>query len=211
MALTQDQRIEISKKIVSIPLENASALDSKAKLEEVRYKIQSQDDANRSFSDVKTPLINRYQNEVKRLDGKDRTEVSEQDFLDSAVNKVGNFFFPNKTTVPTPSLLDGVWKQFVPFSINKAVGKNYNESYDSVQKEGDIISTIQGYNTTMDTYTGIQRTTGQKCTTGVPPALDSIANDPVLQTLATNIITQVNAWKTFLISSVSLVVNDDSF
>lgn len=210
MALTQDQRIEISKKIVSIPVENASALDSKSKLQETRNKIQSQDDANKSFIEPKTALINRYQNEIERLDGNDRTEISEQDFVDAAVNKVGNFFFPNKISTPTPSLSDGVWKQFVPFANSKAVGKNYLESYDVIQKEGDIVSAIQGYNTTMDTYTGIQRTTGQKCTAGIPPATDSIANDPVIQTLSTNIISQVTAWRAFLVATISLVVNDDT-
>jgi hypothetical protein len=112
MSLLQDERIEISKKIVSIPAENASALDSKGKLQEAKTKTQSQDNANKSFSDVKTALINSYQSELKRIDGNDRTEIVEQDFTDSAINKVGNFFFPNQQNIPTPSLSDGIWKQF---------------------------------------------------------------------------------------------------
>lgn len=208
MALTSDQRIEISKKIVSIPLENASALDSKSKLQELKVKTQSQDDGNKSFSDAKTVFINGYQNEVKRIDGNDRTEITEQDFNDSAVNKIGNFFFPNQQSVPTPSLSDGVWKQFVPFAKTKAVGKFYNEAYQTIQKEGDIITLIQGYNTSMDAFTGIQRTTGQKCTVGAPPP-DVIANDPTIQALSTNIITQVNNWKTFLTTSLPFVVITD--
>jgi hypothetical protein len=208
MALTSDQRIEISKKIVSIPLENASALDSKSKLQELKVKTQSQDDGNKSFSDAKTVFINGYQNEVKRIDGNDRTEITEQDFNDSAVNKIGNFFFPNQQSVPTPSLSDGVWKQFVPFAKTKAVGKFYNEAYQTIQKEGDIITLIQGYNTSMDAFTGIQRTTGQSCTVGAPPP-DVIANDPTIQALSTNIITQVNNWKTFLTTSLPFVVITD--
>lgn len=216
MALTSDQRIEISKKIVSIPLENASALDSKSKLQELKVKTQSQDDGNKSFSDAKTVFINGYQNEVKRIDGNDRTEITEQDFNDSAVNKIGNFFFPNQQSVPTPSLSDGVWKQFVPFAKTKAVGKFYNEAYQTIQKEGDIITLIQGYNTSMDAFTGIQRTTGQSCTAGgvnpspPPPNLpDSIISNPTIQALSTNIITQVNNWKTFLTTSLPFVVITD--
>jgi hypothetical protein len=208
MALTSDQRIEISKKVVSIPLENASALDSKSKLQELKVKTQSQDDGNKSFSDAKTVFINGYQNEVKRIDGNDRTEITEQDFNDSAVNKIGNFFFPNQQSVPTPSLSDGVWKQFVPFAKTKAVGKFYNEAYQTIQKEDDIITLIQGYNTSMDAFTGIQRTTGQSCTVGAPPP-DVIANDPTIQALSTNIITQVNNWKTFLTTSLPFVVTID--
>ena len=216
MALTSDQRIEISKKIVSIPLENASALDSKSKLQELKVKTQSQDDGNKSFSDAKTVFINGYQNEVKRIDGNDRTEITEQDFNDSAVNKIGNFFFPNQQSVPTPSLSDGVWKQFVPFAKTKAVGKFYNEAYQTIQKEGDIITLIQGYNTSMDAFTGIQRSTGQSCTAGgvnpspPPPNLpDSIISNPTIQALSTNIITQVNNWKTFLTTSLPFVVITD--
>jgi hypothetical protein len=217
MALLQAERIEISKKIVSIPAENASALDSKDKLQESKVKIKTQDDANKSFVDAKTtPFINGYQNELKRLDGNDRKEVTEQDMFDSATNKAGNFFFPNQITIPTPSIPDGVWKQFVPFANNIAVGKFYNEAYPSTPKEGDIISLIQGYNTSMDAFTGIQRTTGQSCTAGgvnptpPPPTLpDSIANDPTIQTLATNIITQVNNWRAFLLASIPFIITTD--
>jgi hypothetical protein len=209
MALTQDQRIEISKKIVSIPTENALALDSKSKMDDIKLKIQTQDDGNKSILDAKTALVNGYQSELKRLDGNDRSEVSESDMLNSATNKAGNFFFPNLNSTPTPSLSDGVWKQFIPFARNKAVGKSYAEVYTSTAKEGDIITLIQNYNTTMDGYTGIQRTTGQKCTAGTPPASDVIANDATLQTLANNIITQVTAWKTFLTDSLALILTTD--
>jgi hypothetical protein len=208
MALTQDQRIEISKKIVSIPMENASALDSKSKLEEVKVKTKSQDDGNKSFSDDKTVFINGYQNEIKRLDGNDRTEIIEQDFVDSAVNKVGNYFFPNQQSIATPSLADGVWKQFIPFAKTKSVGKFYNEAYQTIQKEGDIVALIQGYNVSMDAFTGIQRTTGQSCTVGAPPP-DVIANNATIQTLSTNIITQVNNWKTFLTDSIPFITTTD--
>lgn len=207
MALTSDERIEISKKVVSIPTENASALDSKAKLQDAKVKIQSQDNANKSFSDAKTVLINGYQNELERLDGNDRTEVTEQNFLDSATNVSGNFFFPNKQNTPTPSLADGVWKQFIPFANNIAVGKLYGEVFGTTPKEGDIISLIQGYNTSMDAFTGIQRTTGQSCTAGFP---DVIANNATIQTLSTNIITEVNNWKTFLTASIPFIVTIDT-
>lgn len=207
MALLQDERIEISKKIVLIPTENASALDSKAKLQDAKVKIQSQDNANKSFSDDKTALINGYQNEFKRLDGNDRSELTEQNYNDSATNKTGNFFFPNKQNTPTPSLSDGVWKQFVPFANNLAVGKFYLEVYGTVPKEEDIISLIQGYNTSMDAFTGIQRTTGQSCTAGFP---DVIANNATIQTLATDIITEVTNWKNFLTASIPFVVTTDS-
>ena len=204
--LTQDERIEVSKKIVSIPAENESALDSKGKLNELKVKIQSQDNANKSFSDSKTIFINQYQNEIKRLDGNDRSEVSEQDFLDAATSKVGNFFFLNQPSVPTPSLPDGVYKQFIPFSRTKATGRAYNESFPTIPKEGDSISLIQGFNTLMDAFTGIERTTGQSCV-NLPP--DTISNNPTIQGLSTSIITEVTNWKAFLTSSIPFIVTTD--
>lgn len=210
MALTQDQRIEISKKIVSVPAENAVALDSKSKLQEAKVKAQNQDDANKALSDAKTTLINGYQKELNRLDGNSRSEILEQDFVDSAVNKIGNFFFPNQMNVPTPSLSDGIWKQFIPYSRNKAIGKFYNEAFGTTQKEGDIISLIQGYITSINSYTEIKRTTGQKCTAGTPPAPDLIEADTVLQGIATNIITEVGNWKTFLQTSLTFIVTTDT-
>ena len=106
MALSQSDRISISKKLVDIPKEDTSSLDNKAKLEVVRIKAQAVDDANKSLFDDKNTFVNQYQNEIKRLDGNDRTEIVEQDIIDSAVNKIGNFFSPNQPQVPTPSLSD---------------------------------------------------------------------------------------------------------
>jgi hypothetical protein len=78
---------------------------------------------------------------------------------------------------------------------------------EAIQKEGDIITLIQGYNTSMDAYTGIQRTTGQSCTTGTP---DIIANDPLIQSLSASIITQVNNWKSFLTNSIPFINTTDT-
>lgn len=231
MALSQDDRIAISKKLVDIPKENAAALDNKAKLDEAQVKAQKQDDANKTLMDDKTVLINGYQNEIKRLDGNDRTEVLEQDVIDSAVNKFQNFFAPNDIATSLPSIPDGIWKNFIPFSGSKAIGKKYNETYDTIQKEGDIISTINGYITTMEAYVDIERSTGQKCNGGsgscsLPIYLteldcnnnggtwtvgpDIISNDATLQALAASIITEINNWKTFIQTTQGFIVTTDT-
>src|SRR5690606_37345616 len=89
--------------------------------------------------------INAYQNEIKLLDGNDRTELLEQDIIDSANRTKQNFFFPNDNQVPTPSIPDGIWKFLTPFSNSKAIGLNYSEAFPSVvTKEQDKIDTSNG-------------------------------------------------------------------
>ena len=234
MALSQDDRISISKKVVDIPKEDAISLDNKAKLEKLRVKSQKIDDANKSLFDDKNVLINSYQNELKRLDGNDKTEIIEQDIVDTANNKLGNFFSPNQLSTPTPSLPDGVWKQFPPFSGNKALGKNYLEVFPAVvTKENDKISTLNNVIGIMESYSPIQRSTGQICNSGGTCSLpayttqstcvgaiptpgiwtsgpDIISNDPIVQNTATSLISEVENWKLFLQASIPFITAIDS-
>lgn len=230
MALSSDDRIAISKKLVDIPKEDATALDNKSKLQEAKAKAQKQDDANKNLMDAKTVLINGYQNELKRIDGLDKTEILEQDVIDSAQMVLGNFFSPNQTSVPTPSLPGGVWKNFIPYSRNKAVGKKYDETNTVIQKEQDIIAAINALITTMESYASIGRSTGQYCNAGgscsIPIHLtqiactgaggvwtvgpDVISNNPAIQTTATSLITEVNNWKAFLQATTPVIVTTDT-
>lgn len=233
MALSQEDRISISKKIIDIPKEDAIALDNKAKLEEAKVKAKKTDDANKSLFDDKNILINSYQKELNRLDGKLRTEIIEQDIVDTSNNKLGNYFSPNQQTTPTPSISDGIWKQFIPFSGNKAIGKTYTETYGAMAKEADIISSLNAIITTMESYSTIQRSTGQICNSGGTCSLpsyttqetcinatpipgiwttgaDIIANDPILQATAISLVNAVNSWKSFIQTTIGVITANDS-
>lgn len=230
MALSQDDRISISKKLVDIPKEDALALKNKSQIGEAKDKAQKVDDANKNLFNSKNSLINGYQQEKTKIDGIVLTEIVEQDIIDSAQQKLGNFFSPNQSSVPTPSLLDGVWKNFIPFSKNKAIGKKYDETNDLVQSEQDIITSINSLISTIESFSAITRSTGQSCnatgTCSLPayvtqttctsnggtwtPGLDVIASDTAIQTAATNLIAEVNNWKNNLTSALSIVINNDS-
>jgi len=143
---------------------------------------------------------------------------------------LGNFFSPNQTSVPTPSLPGGVWKNFIPYSRNKAVGKKYDETNTVIQKEQDIMSTISSLITTMESYASIGRSTGQSCnatgTCSLPayttqatctsnggtwtPGPDSISNNPAIQATAASLITEVNNWKAFLQATNLVIVTTDT-
>jgi hypothetical protein len=230
MALTQADRIAISKKIVDIPKEDATSLDNKAKLGEALSKAQAQDNANKSLFDDQNVLVNAYQTEIKRLDGNDRTTIVEQDMINSAQQKFQNFFNPNDPATSLPSIPDGVWKNFVPFAGSKGIGKKYNETYDTIQKEQDVIDPITAAITVMEGFSDIQRSTGQSCngsgTCSIPihltqsactsnggvwtPGPDVISNDSAVQNAATTIINAVQAWKSFLQATLAIVYTSDS-
>lgn len=230
MALSQEDRIAISKKLIDIPKEDATSADNKSKLQEAKTKAQKQDTANKNLMDAKTLLINLYQNELKRIDGLDKTEILEQDMIDSAQQVIGNFFSPNQPNVPTPALPGGVWKNFIPYAGNKAVGKKYDETNTVIQKEQDIITAINGFITTMESYAAIGRSTGQSCgatgTCSIPihttqsactggggvwtPGPDLISNNATIQATATSLITEVNNWKTFLQNTIPVIPTTDT-
>ena len=224
MALTQAERISISKKIVSIPKENANADSTKAQLEIEKAKIQLEDDGNRKLMDDLTPLINAYQQEFTLLDGNVRLELTEQNMIDSADKIFQNYFNPNDPQTALPNVPDGIWKNFTPFSGSIAIGKQYTEIYSTTTKEQDVIDAINAIITAIDAgNTLTNKTTGQECIAGVPvgfctptatpdteaqcsieggawtPASpDVIQNKADLQTAVTNLKTEIQNWETHL-------------
>ena len=75
MALTQDERLSISKKIVQIPLQNAASDTITAQLDTEKTKAQKEDNANKTLMDDITVLINGYQLELERYDGNGRNQL----------------------------------------------------------------------------------------------------------------------------------------
>ena len=163
MAFTKEQRIQISKKIVQIPDQNKALDDVVANLEIELEKVTNEDLGNKDLMDRVTPKINGYQNEIKYLDGNVRTELVEQDMIDSANKIKQNFFFPNDFETPLPNIPDGIWKFLLPFSGSKAIGRNYTEGFGSIEKEGDILGDITSLITTIESNPEVERLSGESC------------------------------------------------
>jgi hypothetical protein len=234
MALTQDERISISKKIVQIPLQNAASDTISAQIGEQKAKAQKEDDANKTLQDDVTSLINGYQLEMARADGNGRNELLEQDMIDGANRKLQNFFFPNDPQTPTPSIPDGVWKYFIPFAYNKAIGKSYLETYSIVTKESDLITAVSNAIAVVESFSNITRSTGQSCNAGgtcslplyttqatcenatptpgvwTPSGSDIIDNDPAMQAAGTALINAIQAWEDFINGTFAIVVTTDT-
>jgi hypothetical protein len=209
---TSDQRIAMSSKIVSIPLENQIVDETLLLMNAQIQKMQDEDSSNKLLGDSKDALINPYQNEAVRYDGNIRTVLTETEYQNSSKKTLGNVFFPNNPQIVLPSLPDGVYKAIIPFSNTYAVGKNYNESYTTTRKESDIISDIQAKITELLAYPEIQRVTGQICTTvtvtpevGPPISTDTISSNAALQTASTQLTGFINELKSFIASTKSII------
>src|SRR5258708_3884173 len=104
MALTQDERISISKKIVQIPLQNAASDTINGQIQVSKDKAQKEDDANKKLMDDVTVFINGYQKEMATYDGNGRNELLESDMTEAADRKLKNFFFPNDPQTQPPTV-----------------------------------------------------------------------------------------------------------
>lgn len=160
--LNKEQRILISKKIVSAPMVKAS-FDAAAQSVIVQKSEDIQLDlANKTLMDNRTPAINSYQAELGYLTGSVRTELTEQDLIDGATRAAGNYFFPNDGSNPTPSVPTGRWLNIPPFLMSVAIGKNHQEAFGTTTSEmstlvdirNDINSFISLYTNQMEVVTG---------------------------------------------------------
>ncbi len=207
MALTQSQRKAISKKIVIIPAENAQADELIVQLEEARLKAVDKDEGNKDIIDDKTVIVDDYENEFERMDGDGRTHLTETQIQDGADKVFGNFFFNNDQSTPTPSSPLGIWVNFVPNGYNVSVGKNYSETYGTVQKEQDLIDNVNSEISTMEGYSGVGRSTGQECVV-VPP--DTVQNDAAIQATSTALKAAVQTWEDFIVITDGVICTIDA-
>lgn len=230
MSLTQAQRIELSKKIVSIPKEILDIQETLPTINALIVKSQNLDAANKALYDDQNALAYSYQTELTRYDGNSRTSISEQNLIDSSNGVAGNFFYPRDPNTPTPSISDGVWKSTTPFSNNLAEGYAYSETYPSiVTKEQDLITIISNLIATIELYPEINRTTEKQCTDdglctlNYTTQIDCTANmgmwtvgpdqlipDPVVTAHITNLKNAIQDWEDFLNITYPLINTSDT-
>lgn len=232
--LTKQDRIEVSAKLAGIDSEIAQ---SNSVIEQVliqKTSFQNKDSPNKKFLDSNTELINPYQNELFYLDGIERTELTEQIIEDSVRRVLNNSFFPNDPNTPLPSIADGVWKNYPPFSGTHAIGKNQFEAYPSTgnRTELNIISDIENKIAQIEAVIIATRATGKECNgsagscsdpqytdqatcelngeTWTPPGSDSYANDPVTQGYLVDLKNLIQEWESFLDNQKNAIPTDSN-
>ena len=168
--LSKQDRIEISKKLVGIDDELSGYEDLRLQAIAATVDAQNKDNPNKKILDEKTALINPYQKEIRYFDGNTRTELTEIIMEDAARRKINNSFFPNNTQTSLPSVPDGIWKYFVPFSGNHAIGKGVNELYPVTAQriEQEILDDIEVQIAIVESAGISNRATGQVCIVDTP-------------------------------------------
>lgn len=230
MMLSKQDRIAFSKEIVAYRFESAKIDLAKLSIQAERDRVNNLDQGNKNLLDAKTYLVDGYQDELDRYDGVVRTKVTESDIQDAANMVVGNDLRPNDESNPPPSTAPFVWTKLKPFARTIAVGKLSNETYAApIAAEQSKLVDALNYISTIETFTLIQRVTGQSCNaTGTcsnpfytdqtscelnlhtwTPGPDSIANDPALQAAYNNLLSTVNDLKSYTLTTQSVILTDD--
>ena len=210
MPLSQSDRIAISEKVVDIPKQDATADIVIVELGKAKIDATNKDNANKSLMDDITILIDPYQKEFNTYDGNERTELEEQDITDSAKKILQNPFSPNDTSTVTPSLSDGIWKNFPPFALNKAIGKKYDESYDTVDKEQDKIDAINAAIISAEALIAGTRSSGKECVAGLPTFPDSYTSSTAASSALSALQIAVDDWKDFVNNTKPLIQDENT-
>jgi len=224
MALSQTDRISLSKAFVAAPTEIAQIQQNKAQIDVAKVDYIAKDAVNKGLVDKVTAVIDPYQNEIALINGVVRTTLTEQVQLDAADRKIGNFLFPNEQAVPLPSVPDGIWKFFSPFFQSYGIGKQKLEDYGAATPhELQLIADINAQIAILEAATLIQRTTGQECnasgTCDLPsyttqgtclanggvwtPGPDVITTFPEIHAALNELISLVGQWQTNLDTHLS--------
>lgn len=235
MALSKDDRIAMSKKIVTIPDENKTVENVKLQIL-AQQKVAIENDAvNKALQDPYDEKINAYQAEYNLIDGKLRTTLTEDLINAAAKGENRNGFFLADPEFPIPSVPDGVWKFFAPMSFCYAIGKRNDETYGTEPLgEQPLISTINGLIAQVETYIDATRASGQKCievgscSGETPPGsgidestclanggtwtvTDTIVPSTEIQAVLNNLKTQIQNWENSLNGQKSAIqIGDNS-
>lgn len=234
---TKEDRIEISKKLTNVAKQIQQAEGQAVAVDLNIVEKEKEDAPIKKLIEERDVYINAYQNELKLLDGVTRSELTEQIMLDSANRVLNNSFFPNDPASPLPSLPDGVWKNFVPFTGTHAIGKNNFEQFPEpppvARTEQNIIDDINNNIALVEAESIPERATGLLCDVGgscsgeTPPgsgvdestctanggtwtAGADTYSPSITQSLLTDIENLVQEWEDILNSEKNIIPFDSS-
>lgn len=208
MALSKEDRVTMSKKIVGIPDENAIVENVKLQILAQQQIAIKNDAVNAALQAPYNEKINAYQAEYNLIDGNLRTVLTEDLINAAAKGENRNGFFMANPDDPIPSVPDGVWKFFAPMSFCYAIGKDNNEEY-GVEPLGEvpIISRINDLISEIETYIIATRASGKKC---IQNPGDQIVSSPEIQGLLDDLKNEIQTWEDSLNAQKSVIQIGDS-
>ena len=111
MALTQQQRIDISKQILDLILRVVNSAGALEGVQEQKAKFQTEDENLKIFYDKFNLQTDSYFDEHRWLNGTEYSRLLESDIQDGGSKASGNIFFP-----------DATWQNFTPKTDDKTKG-----------------------------------------------------------------------------------------
>ena len=221
-SLSKEDRIAMSKKIISIPDDFATVESVKVQIELGRQEAVKNDAVNAALQDPYDEKIDAYQKEYNLIDGKLRTELTEDRINAAAKGENRNGFFLADPEFPIPTVPDGVWKAFAPMSYTYAIGKKNDESYDTEPLgEQPTISRINSLINQIEAQFLATRASGQKCiqievcVPAVPgpgetcTLEDQVVPSPEIQGILSSLKTEIQTWENSLGGQKSSIqIND---
>jgi hypothetical protein len=207
MALSKEDRITMSKKIIQIPDQNASVEAAKAQILAGQQQAIENDAVNAALQAPYDEKINAYQGEYNLVDGKLRTILTENLVEAAAKGENRNGFYLADPEFPIPSVPDGVWKFFAPMAFCYAIGKRNDETY-GVEPLGEIptLGRVESLLSQVETFIDATRASGQKCVEVevCVPAVpgpgetctfeEQIVPSPEIESVLNNLKSQVQIW-----------------
>jgi hypothetical protein len=200
MALTKQDRISMSKKIIEISDANLSVDNNIQQILAQQQESIENDAVNAALQKPYNDIIKIYQPEYNRIDGNLRTEITEDLVNAAAKGDPRNGFFLVDFSFPIPSVPSGVWKAFAPMSFCYSIGKNVSENYDPIIGEEPSFNRMLEIMSAVEAYSVSARATGKKCT---PRSFgsgsfafnkDEIDNNLAIQALMVEFVKKANEW-----------------
>lgn len=139
MILTQQQRIDISRDLVTLADKVEDSEVAQASLEDQKDQLETSDNNLKLFFDELNLRIDSYFQEIAWLNGDNYVELTEANLISSAKKEFGNIFFPT----------DGSWSKFQPQAnppsngdpIGSQAGDELEVLTDSIEDYG-VLATI---------------------------------------------------------------------
>lgn len=229
MPLSQDDRVAFSLAIMQADATIAGIQGAQSAINAKAASLQKLDTANKNLFDSGNSLVNSYQSELQSLDANGRTQILESDIISAGNHSLGNVFFPNVTTTVIPDLVpyNNLWSKNNPFALGYGIGKSIVQTYSTVVKESDKISAISSVISTSSPYTNLQLTTGLtpngscsigsytdqvtcQANSGIWTPSGGSSSNANIALIKSNLVTAVNALKTFLNAEAAVIVTTDT-
>lgn len=146
--INQADRLAFSLYQATAPAQIKGIMSAQNVINTQLIKAQAIDTANYNLFVPSNTLISEYQHEYNYIDGNIRTDVTEQNIVDSANKVLNNYFFPNNTqSSVVPLAPNNIWTRIPPFALSAGLGFPYSGAFPtpSATAEIPLIATILAF------------------------------------------------------------------